>query len=321
MIYAHRRGGYDPSHEGATAPFRSGLTMCGLWIRRCVSKKVNSTENKEKKMSAKILLLLSLIASCVLLGCGGDDPITPGEEVVADKWKEPKDIGKVYAVEEPKHGDTVTLDTGEKHTIGKWDIWGEREGGLFLTSLIGVPDPRDPNAIFVTEEIEKGFVVPEGPPIVSLLVWFDTGVTTGSIHVTKDRNVINRVWLGYNVRIDRVLDYALPIYLEYQLQDRAELGGGFTTGRFVVVVPKGKQSAIGCGSIASYNEHVRSSVSVLPYTDMQKLDLPIIVGYPPENNKLLPLEYRGIPEGHTFRPYRIRSSSFVIGETGVEGNW
>ena len=59
-----------------------------------------------------------------------------------------------------------------------------------------------------------GNIVPDGDPIVSLVSWFGWDIQ----HVTKDRSVIDYLDFYAGIRIDRVLDYNLPIYLEYRTQ-------------------------------------------------------------------------------------------------------
>ena len=72
-------------------------------------------------MKDRVLFFVFVSAMFVLFGCGGDD-IVPGEEVVSDKWKDPKDIGKTYSVGEVKVGDTVILNTGESHVVKENNI-------------------------------------------------------------------------------------------------------------------------------------------------------------------------------------------------------
>ena len=50
------------------------------------------------------------------------------------------------------------------------------------------------------------------------------------------------------------------------------------------------------------------------------MDLPVSMGYPGDLGGL-PVGGRMIPEGHKFRPYRIASSSFVLGKTNIETAW
>ena len=275
-------------------------------------------------MSAKILLLplLSLIALCALLGCGGDDPTTPGEEVVSDKWKEPKDIGKVYTVDKPKLGDTVFLSTGEEYTIGKFDHVAKREEGFFITTYVSDPHPDEPNRFIVREKIERGFVVPEGAPIVRIFspFWNEDIREPEDRQITKKNNIQeDSLTPSFDISIDRVVDYNLPIYIEYQLQQREAFGGEVTRRRFLVVVVQGNTYTSGWlnfqrGVGNKRNEYMRASISVLPYTEMNKIELPAKIGanldYFDEIG--LPIRDKTIPEGHKFRPYRIASSSFFM---------
>ena len=281
-------------------------------------------------MSVKILFLplLSLIMLCALLGCGGDENVVAGEgEVVVEKWKEPTDIGKVYTVGEVKVGDTVTFSDGETYKVRKWDtIKTLEDGTTILSTVVGRQDANDPN-FFWTDRVEKT-IVPEGTPIVAMFddFWDDTlEELIEERQITADNNVRKSVMRIPRIRIDRVLDYNLPIYVEHQLQTREALGGEVTRIRFLLVVPKGETRAVGRQdfSPAEPEEHVRMSVSILPYTDMKEIPLPAKIGANPESHEglELPLEDKIIPEGHTFRPYRIESSSFYMGIQEFESNW
>lgn len=251
----------------------------------------------------------------VLFSCGGDD-IEPGEEVVSEKWVDPEDIGKDYSIkfEDIELDVPYRLDTGETVTF-KGEIYGailtENEDGSPAVSKRFLDENGDP----VLEYL--GTIVPEGDPIVTLSAWGFREKPT-----REDLNVFVGVSFRFGAKIDRVLDYNLPIYLEYQTQDRLELGGAVERGRFILVVPEGETLAVGSKDVdlGDVEQHERSSLSILPHTEMQKLDLPVSVGFP-GNLDNLPVEIRGIPDGHRFRPYRIASPSFVIGQTHIEGNW
>ena len=265
-------------------------------------------------------MILIFFLGIVVIGCGEDVPTEPGEEIVSDKWIEPKDIGKEYSVREPKVGETVTLSTGEKYKITGADFTELTDEGLLLQTIEGFPHPDDIAAFIATGTIERGYVVPDGDPIVSLVSWFGKEIQ----HVTKDRSVIDYVHFYTGIHIDRVLDYNLPIYLEYRTQDRPELGNEVRVIRFLAVVPKGEMRAdtgFTFGLHAGDREkHEKAYVSVLPHTEMKKIDLPAAVGFPGKTEELR-VELRGIPEGHKFRPYRIRSSSFLMGNTESSADW
>ena len=138
-----------------------------------------------------------------------------------------------------------------------------------------------------------GTIVPEGPPIVgifertrkygtliqriSLQVW--------TVQITAENNVVDTLPVVYYIGIDRVLDYNLPIYIEYQGQDRQGLGGGVERARFITIVKKGR-------TVAEYVavrrdkymtdeifipevdyshtplRYEKASVSILPYTEI-----------------------------------------------------
>ena len=268
-----------------------------------------------------------MFAGFVFCGCGAEVPTEPGEQVVSDKWIEPKDIGKDYSIdiEDLKFNVAYTLDTGKTVTFKE----GRPGDGVQMTedgsigAFIMVPDTDDQgNPRFLdghpaTKQVYIGNIVPEGDPIVTLSAFFNGE----RLPVRKDRYMLGTPALNIGIRIDRVLDYNLPIYLEYQTQERSVLGGAVERGRSIVVVPKGETYAIGdVQTLGSYEKHARSSISILPHTEMQKLDLPVSVGYPGETEDL-PVEIRGIPKGHKFRPYRIASSSFVLGQIDQETDW
>lgn len=131
------------------------------------------------------------------------------------------------------------------------------------------------------------------------------------------------------IGIDRKLDYNLPIYLELQAQDKTDLGGEVRRVRFFVVVLKGGRSAtVGDQQdtvgwyLGDRDEHERTSLSILPHTELEKIDLPARAGLDPDNYALdLRIENKTLIKGHKFRPYRIRSSSFLMGVQEIESNW
>ena len=45
-------------------------------------------------MKVQTLFFVFVSTLLVLFGCGAEVPTEPGEQVVSDKWIEPKDIGK-----------------------------------------------------------------------------------------------------------------------------------------------------------------------------------------------------------------------------------
>ena len=53
---------------------------------------------------------------------------------------------------------------------------------------------------------------------------------------------------------------------------------------------------------------------MLPYTEMNKIELPAKIGANPDSFDEIGLLMRDkvIPDGHKFRPYRIASSSFFM---------
>ena len=289
----------------------------------------------------------------VLFGCGSDeDEIEPGEQVVVEKWIDPKDIGKTYSVkiEDIKFGETYTLDTGERVTLrdhGGDFVKISDDGSIQFFSEVPVLDDNGEPEMVGGRPLMKGGVlfgtiVPEGPPIVAIFVGQEAnaaerarGLNFVDIQITAENNVRDTLPVSYHIRIDRVLDYNLPIYIEYQGQDRQGLGGGVERARFITIVKKGKTVAEYVAvrrdkymtdeifiQEADYSHtplrYEKASVSILPYTEMEKLDLPITVNVNPYD--LTPEEML-IPEGHKFRPYRIHSSSFLMGQREIESDW
>ena len=264
------------------------------------------------------LMLWIVFLSISLLGCGAEVPSEPGEEVVSDKWIDPKDIGKEYRVnaEDIKKGDTVLLSDGETHKMTTLDTAEPADNGTaVLHTFKAEPVPNKINT-FHAVEVKKTIVL-EGDPIVY--------ISAQGTPVTKANNVAS---IGYGcwVVIDRTLDYHFPIYLEYRTQDFEALGGQVHVIRFIAIVKKGRRSALLEGHdtstlyVGDREKHQKASISILPYTEMKKINLPAITGFP-EGDKISPYEISLIPEGHTFRPYRIRSSSFFMTKPEIEDNW
>ena len=280
-----------------------------------------------------------------LIGCGEEVPTAPGEEVVTDKWVDPKDIGKDYPVGEVKTGDTVTLSTGEQYTVGildfpnvdsdfDRDIIHSTDEGEFIETLFFKVVPDEEKTWELIERIERGYIVPDGDPIVGIFLW--EGILEPFIRVRKEDNVKDRIPTNFYIRIDRALDYNLPIYVEYQEQYRIELGSEVRRIRYLTVVFAGQLGADGIEYDAesaalsvgdglnerSSEDVVRASIRILPYTEMNNIDLPVELDISKwDGARTRPLEDRIIPEGHKFRPYRIHSSSFLMTEMEIERNW
>lgn len=265
-------------------------------------------------------------AVSLFLGCGADEELVPGEEVLVKKWVDPVDIGKDYivnmdVVQSMKEG-PLLLDTGKAIdvTVGSGFAVRSVEDGVQVVS--GVKVQRD-GYVETVSQVE-GYVVLEGPPIVTLhyLSFVVDGEWRSDVPVTKDNNVREYTGIAYSVTIDRVLDYNLPIYMEFQT--RKIVTGEVHRGRFFLIVLKGNRYAFGELPTDSYNgigsTHFddRASLSVLPHTEAEEVDLPVTVLHSPD----VPWQDRSIPEGYSFRPYRIRSSSFIMGVAPeVESNW
>ena len=168
-------------------------------------------------MCYKSLIFLTLcVATLIFIGCGGDEEIPIGEEVVVDKWIEPEDIGKNYTVGFPKVGDTVSLSTGGQYTMTKWSILDKRENGIFISTLVNVREnPENPGTFISDGEINRGYIVPEGDPIVSLYskdLLLREGILNVGPHILinhpirKHNNVQQwegLTYMSYSVGIDR----------------------------------------------------------------------------------------------------------------------
>ena len=268
------------------------------------------------------------VVSLFVVGCGADEVLIPEEGIVVNQWEDPVDVGKWYSVGEVGVGDVVTLSTGEQYTVGKFDGIHWEEQKQFITTYIVKPNPHKPESFVAEDEIQRGYVVPDGPPIVSLTVYEFVPDSEGGTYVTKqvtgESNLQDDVWLQPHIKVDRILDYNLPIYIEFQSQEKEELGGEVQRIRFLTVVLKGETFARPVHvDDWSYNfgdrsTHVRTSVSILSHTEMESIDLPVYLDIEHRNASL---EDRVLLEGHIFRPYRIASSSFLMGEVEVERSW
>ncbi len=268
-----------------------------------------------------------------LFACGEDVPTEPEVEVFTDKWGDPIDIGKEYSIDDPKTGDIVHLSTGETYKVGvrprgkevshdnlEIDYIEPTDDGLLIYTNIFEPVPGEDNAYIVINTIERGIIVPEGPPIVGIKRSFRHP------YITKENNVLDYVDFFCEIVIDRKLDYHLPIYLEHRVQDIYALGEQVYVTRFIAIVEKGYTRAEIVGEdylallVGEGDKHQKSSLSILPYAEMKKINLPAATGFP-NTGMVEPTEISRIPEGHKFRPYRIRSSSFLMGKPEIEGTW
>ena len=285
------------------------------------------------------VLLFVVFLTATLFGCGAEEEIILGEEVVVEKWIDPIDVGKEYLLEAevPKVGDTVFLSTGEHHTVEESDFIDLKERGTFISTLTNFrPNPKNPGTFLYSEKIPRGYVVPEGPPIVSLYSYalFDKeGIPVISFLQLKDRpirkhnNVQQREsfkFLNYSVGIDRVLDHHLLLYIEYQTLKTPEFGGEVGRGRQLILIPKG-ETLVGSYTIppgGTYPTFDKVSVRVLPYTDMNTIELPVEVDNFDSSDDGFSRKDLVVVEGHTFRPYRIASSSFFMKQKiPTESDW
>ena len=155
------------------------------------------------------------------------------------------------------------------------------------------------------------------------------GYVIGKYPVRSDNNVQQIKYIGsmnYHIGIDRRLDHHFLVYVEYQLLQVPEEGGVVSRGRQLVAIPKGKTLIAG-GTIPPVDDgpYDKISVRVLPYKEMEEIELP----YEVDNYRVQDNDFRGyarddftVIAGHKFRPYRIASSSFFILEKiPTESDW
>ena len=145
--------------------------------------------------------------------------------------------------------------------------------------------------------------------------------------IRKHNNVLRweRIaYINYSVGIDRVLDHNLLVYVEYQTLESPEYGGEVGRGRQLVLIPKGETFVRGY-SLPPDNlikDYDKISVRVLPYTDMSDIELPVVPDNFDSGNHDFSKKDITVVEGHTFRPYRIASSSFFMGQViPTESDW
>ena len=217
----------------------------------------------------------------------------------------------------------ISLKLEEKHIIKQWEdgvvqlihqfLWDEYVAGWESEDSI-----RDSGGYVI---------VPEGPPIVRLRNVYSDELVGPHNNVQNDGAAI-----GCAVEIDRVLDYNLLVYVEIQTLSRPSLGNEVRRRRLLLALFKGAgrfreiDILIGADEFpviyaGNSDEHVQSSISILPYTEMEKIDLPTEIDHGTRDLDYLPLGDRVISEGHTFRPYRIASSSYLIGNEAVGQDW
>ena len=285
------------------------------------------------------VLLFVVFLTAILFGCGVEkEEILLGEEVVVERWIDPTDIGKEYLpeAEVPKVGDTVFLSTGGQYTIAKFDSIALSERGIFISTFVNPrPNPKDPGSFFYDVEVSRGYVVPEGLPVVSLYsrdLLIQEGISDAGLDRLKDRpirkhnNVLHlkhTTHMNYSVGIDRVLDHHLLVYVEYQTLESPEFGGEVGRGRQLILIPKG-ETFVYLSSLPPddiYQTYDKISVRVLPYTDMSDIDLPVGVDNFDSSDGFSRKDLV-VVVGHTFRPYRIASSSFFMKQAiPTESNW
>ena len=120
-----------------------------------------------------------------------------------------------------------------------------------------------------------------------------------------------------------MLDYHLLVYVEYQTLESPEFGGEVGRGRQLILIPKGETFVYGFLShlTNSYRNFDKISIRILPYTDMSDIDLPVEVDNFDSSDGFSRKDLI-VVAGHTFRPYRIASSSFLMGQViPTESDW
>ena len=138
--------------------------------------------------------------------------------------------------------------------------------------------------------------MPEGPPVVYLTERDD-----------------DSAYIDVEIRIDRTLDYSLLIYLELQTQ---AVDGKVRRERVFRLVPKDtstdedSEDEFPWIRVGDKGKHVKASVSILRYTEMNTIVLPVSIDIGSRNIV--------VPAGHTFRPYRIESPSYMMYEASDE---
>ena len=291
-------------------------------------------------MFCRFVLFFVVFLTATLFGCGAEkEDILLGEEVVVEKWIDPTDIGKEYLLEDEilEVGDTVFLSTGKRYTITESDAVEMKEQGIFVFTLTNMrPSSKNPGVLIYDAKIPRGYVVPEGPPIVSLYsedLFLQEGIFDVGPDRLKDRPIRKHnnvqqwesaTYISYWIGIDRVLDHHLLVYVEYQTLNRPEDGGEVARGRQLLLIPKGETLVRG-GSLPPnyiYRYYDKISVRVLPHTDMSNIELPVEVDNFDSGDDDLSKKDLTVIAGHTFRSYRIASSSFYMGqEIPTKSDW
>ena len=264
-----------------------------------------------------------LIFCCfIFAGCGADDPTTPGEEVVSDTWIDPIDIGGTFLVGGVRVGETVLLETGEEHTMTRIDLIDQTTGEELLIIGERRPDPQNPGA-FDLFGMVKGRVVPKGPPVV---------VIKKDIVSEEGGGLVERSYIQCKIAVDRVLEYNLLVYVEIQEMMVEEVGGEVHRRRELLIIPKGIRNSAIISAGEGYGVK-QASISILSHTEMEEIPLPFEIksehlkiyevnefGHYLERTFYSP-QYKVLLKDHIFRPYRIRSLSFLMGVQEIERNW
>ena len=274
-------------------------------------------------MNHKSLGLYAVVFAMVAIFSCGDD------EVV---WEDPVDIGEEYPrVGEIKSGDIVNLSNGWQRKVG-FIVNRSPDSGSYVEG--GVDDLLDAylkNQIVQTyvdyiridmdgETYIRTVLLEEKPRADGKWEWFfdwredwrrsaERRVVSGSlplVNLTEWDD--DSTYIDFQVRLDRKIDYNLLIYLELQTQT---VEGKVHRERVFRLVPENAhRDEFPKIRVGDKGKHVKASVSILPHTEMEKIDLPVSIDIGSRNIV--------IPAGHTFRPYRIESPSYMMYEASDE---
>ena len=269
-------------------------------------------------MFFRFLLFLGCLT---IFGCGAGENNLQETSESLPPWTVPVDIGTYYPVSDIKPGDTVLLSNGTHHTLKEneqpVDIGQTKT--LILQALVfnAAGDLlRDPTRSPATRT-QSFTIVPEGPPGPPIVYIFEDDRYIYDPNIEKPFPL-----LDYYLMIDRTFDYHLFVYVENQVLEPQITGGGARVYRFLHIIPRGQHTSarLSCGNYIGFEPFVKVSVSIVPHTEMDEIELPVRVDI--DKNTKLTSELDIMPDyriflhkDHDFQPYRIASPSYIIGES------
>ena len=266
-------------------------------------------------MFFRFLLLLGCLT---IFGCGAgeDEPQETSESL--PPWSDPVDIGDYYPVGNVGPGITVLLSNGTHHTLTENENpvnIGRRKMLTLQVSVFNADGDLllDPTGHPATRT--RSFtIIPEGPPGPPVVYLIEDNRYTSDPNIEKPFPL-----LDHYLMIDRILYYDLFVYVEYQVLEPWITGGGARSHRFLHIIPKGQyiSARLSCGNYIGFEPYVKASVRILPYKEMDEIELPVRVDL--DKNAKVVVESDIAPEiflrkDHDFQPYRIASPSYIIGE-------